>query len=208
LKDYQNEALARQYKDLVDRAVTAEARVARSDGSLAKAVARYYFKLLAIKDEYEVARLFTSGDFMKSVAEKFEGDYKIRFHLAPPLLAERDQETGELKKREFGPWMMKAFGVLAKFKGLRGTPLDIFGYTEERRMERRLIGEYETLIGDVFEGLTSANYDIAIDLVSVPEHIRGFGHVKERHVTMAKRMEADLLARFRDPAPAPAQAAE
>lgn len=207
LKDYQNDALARRYKDMVDRAVTAEARIARADGSLAKAVARYYFKLLAIKDEYEVARLYTSGTFLKSVADKFEGAYKIHFHLAPPLTAERDPETGELKKREYGPWMFKAFGLLAKLKGLRGTMFDIFGYSDERRMERRLIGEYEDLLREVFDGLSTSNYDIAVDLASVPEHIRGFGHVKERHVTMAKRTEADLLSRFRDPAGTPAQPA-
>ena len=199
LKAYQNDALARRYKDLVDRVVTAEGRVGRSDGSLAKAVARYYFKLLAIKDEYEVARLYSDGAFLKSVQEKFEGDYKLRFHLAPPLLAAKDPDSGELQKREYGPWMIKAFGVLAKFKGLRGTALDIFGYTEERKMERRLITEYEAVIEEVLRDLSSKNYDTAIELAEVPEKIRGFGHVKERHVGLAKQQEASLLARFRNP---------
>ncbi len=209
LKIYQNEALARRYKDLVDRTVTAEARIGRADGSLAEAVARYYFKLLAIKDEYEVARLYTDGRFLKSLRERFEGDYKLRFHLAPPLFAERDSDTGELKKREYGAWMMSAFGLLARLKGLRGTALDIFGYSEERRMERRLITEYEAVIEEILTSLTLSNYDTAVELASVPEHIRGYGHVKDRHVTMAKRMEQDLLARFRNPSAQTApQAAE
>ena len=209
LKEYQNDSLARRYKDLVDKVVTAEGRVGRADGSLAKAVARYYYKLLAIKDEYEVARLFTNGKFMKSVRDRFEGDYTLKFHLAPPLFAERDPETGELKKREYGPWMMSAFGLLAKLKGLRGTPLDIFGYSEERKMERRLITDYETVIGDIIAGLSASNYDTAIELAEVPEHIRGYGHVKERHVKLAKDTEAKLMAKFRDPSSAQApQAAE
>lgn len=209
LKEYQNDSLARRYKDLVDKVVTAEGRVGRADGSLAIAVARYYYKLLAIKDEYEVARLFTNGKFMKSVRDRFEGDYTLKFHLAPPLFAERDPETGELKKREYGPWMMSAFGLLAKLKGLRGTPLDIFGYSEERKMERRLITDYETVIGDIIAGLSASNYDTAIELAEVPEHIRGYGHVKERHVKLAKDTEAKLMAKFRDPSSAQApQAAE
>jgi indolepyruvate ferredoxin oxidoreductase len=207
LKAYQNDALARRYKDLVDRVVTAESRVSHGD-DLARAVARYYFKLLAVKDEYEVARLYTNGDFLKSVNERFEGDFKIKFHLAPPLIAARDQETGELKKREYGPWMMRAFGLLAKLKGLRGTPLDVFGYTDERKMERRLITEYETVLAEVLEKLDRGNLETAVELASVPERIRGYGHVKERHVKLAKQQEAELLARFRDPTPAPAQAAE
>ena len=209
LKDYQNDSLARRYKDLVDKVVTAEGRVGRADGSLAIAVARYYYKLLAIKDEYEVARLFTNGKFMKSVRERFEGDFKLKFHLAPPLFAERDPNTGELKKREYGPWMMSAFGLLAKLKGLRGTPLDIFGYSEERKMERRLITDYETMIGDIIAGVSASNYDTAIELAEIPEHIRGYGHIKERHVKLAKDTEAKLMAQFRDPSSAQApQAAE
>ena len=146
---------------------------------------------------------------MKSVRERFEGDFKLKFHLAPPLFAERDPNTGELKKREYGPWMMSAFGLLAKLKGLRGTPLDIFGYSEERKMERRLITDYETMIGDIIAGVSASNYDTAIELAEIPEHIRGYGHIKERHVKLAKDTEAKLMAQFRDPSSAQApQAAE
>lgn len=208
LKAYQNDALARRYKDLVDQAVTAEGRIARADGSLAKSVARYYFKLLAIKDEYEVARLYTSGEFMRSVKERFEGDFSLKFHLAPPLFAERDPDSGELKKREYGPWMMKAMGILASLRGLRGTPLDVFGYSEERKSERALIGDYEDLMANVFNGLKSENFDTAVELACVPDRIRGFGHVKDRHVAMAKKLEGDLLIRFQNPAAAQTEAAE
>ncbi|NMM45894.1 indolepyruvate ferredoxin oxidoreductase family protein [Rhodospirillaceae bacterium KN72] len=207
LKDYQNTAYARRYKDLVDRVVTAEARIARSDGHLAKAVARYYFKLLAIKDEYEVARLYTNGDFLRSVRDRFEGDYKLHFHLAPPLFADRDPDTGELKKKEYGPWMMSAFGLLAKLRFLRGTAFDIFGRTDERKMERQLIADYEAMIEEILNTLTSANYDTAIELAALPEKIRGFGHVKERHVALAKKQESDLLARYRNPSGSPAEPA-
>lgn len=199
LKAYQSEAYARRYKDMVDRVVSVEGRLAQADGRLAEAVARYYFKLLAIKDEYEVARLYSDGAFLKSLQARFEGDFKLRFHLAPPLLAAKDPETGELRKKEYGPWMLKAFGVLAKLKGLRGTPFDVFGYTEERKMERRLITEYETVIGEILANLSTQNYDIAIALAELPETIRGFGHVKERHVGIAKQQEATLLDRFRNP---------
>jgi indolepyruvate ferredoxin oxidoreductase len=199
LKDYQNDALARRYKDMVDRAVTAEGRLSRADGRFAAAVARYYFKLLAIKDEYEVARLYSNGDFLRKVRAQFEGDYKIKFHLAPPLFAERNPETGELQKKQYGPWMMRAFGVLARLKGLRGTPLDIFGYSDERKMERRLIGEYEAILEELFNGLSEKSYETAVALAEIPEQIRGFGHVKERHVARAKQAEAALLVQFRDP---------
>src|SRR5262245_19623365 len=116
---------------------------------LTEAVARYYYKLLAIKDEYEVARLYTDGEFIKALGAQFEGDYRLEFNLAPPLVAARDPDSGHLIKRSFGPWMMKAFGLLAKLRFLRGTPLDIFGYSPERRRERQLIAEYEKLIGEI-----------------------------------------------------------
>lgn len=197
LKDYQNEAYARRYKDFVGRVYDVEARAVRGSDALARTVARYYFKLLAVKDEYEVARLYTSGPFMKTVGAQFEGDYKLKFHLAPPLIAERDTETGELKKREFGPWIMRAFGLLAKMKGLRGTPFDIFGRSAERRMERALIGEYESVIEELLAALKPENHDLAVEIAGIPERIRGFGHVKERHVAAAKAKETELLNLFR-----------
>ena len=208
LTEYQNEAYARRYKDLVVRVQRAENDRAKGKSGLAEAVARYYFKLLAYKDEYEVARLFTNGDFLRRVHDQFEGDYKLKFHMAPPLFARRDPETGELEKQEFGPWMMAAFRVLAGLKFLRGTPLDIFGRSAERKQERRLIADYEAMVDELCNGLSSRNHEIAIAIASVPEHIRGYGHVKEQHLEKAKAEEAALLRAFRDPNTPQAQAAE
>jgi indolepyruvate ferredoxin oxidoreductase len=164
---------------------------------LADAVARYDFKLRAVKDEYEVARLYAGSDFAERVAAQFEGDYKLVFHLAPPLLNKPDPVTGIAKKSSFGPWMMKAFGALAKFKGLRGTALDVFGRTDECRLERRLLAEYESLVDEILGKLAPHNHAIAVEIARVPEHIRGFGHVKERHVKEAKARETVLVGEFR-----------
>jgi indolepyruvate ferredoxin oxidoreductase len=128
----------------------------------------------------------------------FEGDVTLRFHLAPPLLAKHDK-TGHLVKQEFGPWMMKAFGVLAKLKGLRGGPLDIFGYTAERKMERALIGQYRQTVGGLLSKLNADNLAQAVAIASIPEDIRGYGHVKERHLKAAKEKEAVLIAAFDAP---------
>ena len=165
--------------------------------ALAEAVARYYFKLLAVKDEYEVARLYAETDFAARVAAQFEGDYKLTFHLAPPVFNKPDPATGEAKKSVYGPWMMRAFGVLAKLRRFRGTALDVFGRTAERRMERALIGEYETLVAELLAALAPHNHALAVELAQIPEHIRGYGHVKERHLAAAKAKEAELLAAFR-----------
>jgi indolepyruvate ferredoxin oxidoreductase len=197
LTAYQNAAYAKRYTDFVARVRSAEEKALAGSTALTAAVARYYFKLLAIKDEYEVARLYTESDFAARVAEQFEGDYKFTFHLAPPLTSPVDPRTGEAKKSTYGPWMMKAFGLLAKFRGLRGTALDVFGKTPERKMERALIGEYETLIEEIVATLATHNHALAVELASIPEHIRGYGHVKERHVKAAKAKQAELLDAFR-----------
>ncbi|MEQ8355557.1 MAG: indolepyruvate ferredoxin oxidoreductase family protein [Kiloniellaceae bacterium] len=199
LTDYQNAAYAERYATLVERARQAEADKAPGFSGFAEAAARYYFKLLAIKDEYEVARLYSGPAFTRSLREQFAGDFKLSVHLAPPLLAKRDPDTGQLQKQEFGSWVLKAMGLLAKMKGLRGTALDIFGYSDERKMERRLIADYEALMDEVLDGLTPDNHGLAVELASIPEKIRGFGHVKEAHLKVAKSCEADLLAVFRDP---------
>ncbi|MBT5571068.1 MAG: indolepyruvate ferredoxin oxidoreductase family protein [Alphaproteobacteria bacterium] len=208
LTEYQNEAYARRYKDLVVKVQKAEGDRAKGSSGLAEAVARYYYKLLAFKDEYEVARLYTDGDFLRRVRDQFEGDYKLKFHMAPPLLAKRDPESDEFLKQEFGPWMMTAFRVLAGFKFLRGTKLDIFGYSAERKQERQLITDYETTMDELISGLNSQNHEIAIAIASIPEHIRGYGHVKEQHLGKAKDEEAALLRAFRDPNAENAKAAE
>jgi indolepyruvate ferredoxin oxidoreductase len=209
LTAYQNEAYAERYRSRVEQVQEAEGRLAANSTALTEAVARNLFKLMAYKDEYEVARLYTDGNFAKQVAATFEGkNLRYEIHLAPPLLARKDPATGVPRKMSFGPWMMKAFGLLAPLKRLRGTPLDIFGYTEERRTERRLIADYEKLLGEILAGLTPARLPLAVGLASIPGKIRGFGHVKARHLAAAKQEEADLLARFRSPEPVLAAAAE
>jgi indolepyruvate ferredoxin oxidoreductase len=206
LTGYQDAAYAKRYLDFVTKVLTVEADKIPGKTSLTEAVARYYFKLLAIKDEYEVARLYSDGEFAKRVAAQFEGDYKLRFHLAPPLTNAPDRETGEAKKSGYGPWMMSAFRVLARLKGLRGTALDIFGKTAERRVERQLITDYEALVAELLPHLAAHNHAIAVELASIPEHIRGYGHVKNRHLKAAKAKEAELVAAFRSARPAEATA--
>jgi indolepyruvate ferredoxin oxidoreductase len=205
LTGYQDAAYARRYISLVEKVRDAEAKI-RGHGGLSEAVARYYFKLLAYKDEYEVARLYTDGSFKKKVASMFEGDYKLRFHLAPPLLAKRHSETGELVKSEYRSWMLGAFGILAKFKFLRGGRFDVFGYTRERRMERQLISDYENMIGELLATLSSENHALAVRIASIPEEVRGFGHVKERSIELAKMKRAELFELFKSPAAAKAAA--
>jgi indolepyruvate ferredoxin oxidoreductase len=208
LTAYQNEAYARRYRTLVDTARAAETRAVPERTEWTEAVARYFFKLLAVKDEYEVARLYTDGSFEKQLRNQFEGNLKLEFHLAPPILGRRDERTGLPLKQSFGPWMMTLFKGLAWARRLRGTPLDIFGYSAERRLERRLATEYEALMHEIGAGLTPGNHDLAVQLACIPEKIRGYGHVKERHLAAAKAEKADLLARFRAGEPAQALAAE
>jgi indolepyruvate ferredoxin oxidoreductase len=198
LTQYQNADYARRYGDFVAKARKAENEKAKGRGGLAEAVARNLFKLMAYKDEYEVARLYTDGNFARQVASTFEpGSLRFEFHLAPPLLARVDKITGEPRKVSFGPWMMRVFGLLAKLKGLRGTAFDLFGYTAERRTERKLIDDYETLMSEVLDKLHADNHPLAVGLAAIPEKIRGFGHVKLRNLKAAKADEAALLEQFR-----------
>jgi len=186
LTKYQNAAYAKRYRSMVEcvRAVdTAD------DLALSKAVARYYFKLLAYKDEYEVARLYSEPEFRQQLEAQFEGDYKLQFHLAPAWLAKRDSTTGEPRKRELGPWVLNAFGVLAKLKFLRGTPLDVFGYGHDRRVERELISEYERNLEGLLAQLKPTNYRTAVAIAALPELIRGYGPVKERSIAKARQQE-------------------
>jgi indolepyruvate ferredoxin oxidoreductase len=209
LTAYQNAAYAARYRQWVDEAKAAEAARAPGKCGLAEAVARYLFKLMAYKDEYEVARLYTDGAFKKQVEAEFDGDHlRFEFHLAPPLLARRDKTTGLPRKMSFGPWMLRVFGLLAKFKGLRGTPFDPFGRTLERRTERRLIADYEAMLDKTLGALTPENHPVAVGLAAIPEKIRGFGHVKQRHLAAAKADQAALLEQFRAGAPVLLKAAE
>ncbi len=196
LTAYQSPALAERYRRLVERVREAEARIAPASEALAGAVARSYAKLLAYKDEYEVARLYSDGRFRASLERQFDGEYRLSVHLAPPLIASRDPETGALRKREYGPWVLRAMGLLARLRRLRGTPLDPFGYTEERRMERALIGEYERTVERLLAGLDGERLPLAVEIASLPEEMRGFGHVKLAAVTRTRAREAELLARY------------
>jgi len=198
LTDYQNAAYADRFTALVDKVTAAEKRLNDQD-DLARTVAKYYFKLLAYKDEYEVARLYTDPAFLKKVTQTFTGDYKINFHLAPPSLANADPENGKPQKSVYGPWMMSAFRMLAKLKFLRGTKLDPFGRNPERKIERQLITDYEKLVTEVLDGINHENVRIAKALLALPEHIRGYGHVKEEHIAKVKVREAELLEQFRNP---------
>jgi indolepyruvate ferredoxin oxidoreductase len=209
LTAYQNAAYAARYRALVGKVKAAEAARTPGHCELTETVARYLFKLMAYKDEYEVARLYTDGAFLKQVETEFDGDnLRFEFHLAPPLLARRDKTTGLPRKMSFGPWMLPAFRLLAKFKGLRGTPFDPFGRSLERRTERKLIGDYEAMLDEVLAKLKPDNHHIAVALAAIPEKIRGFGHVKQQHLTAAKADEAALLEQFRAGTPALLKAAE
>src|SRR5712671_5149278 len=196
LTSYQDSAYAERYRKRVERARETEALKAGGT-ALTEAIARYYFKLLGYKDEYEVARLYADPAFARKIEAMFEGGYKLKFHLAPPVFNKPDPRTGEASKSQFGAWMMPAFRILAKLKGLRGTALDVFGYTKERRTERRLIVEYEMTVAELLDRLDRENLRLAVEIAAIPEHIRGYGHIKRRQLDEAKKKEAALLAAFR-----------
>ncbi len=204
---YQDAAYAERFRALVDRATSAEATYAPGCSGLAAAVARGYFKLLAVKDEYEVARLYSDGSFARQLADTVEGDLRVTYHMAPPLLDRRDK-AGCPVKTAFGPWLRHLLPALSAAKRLRGTPLDLFGYTAERRTERRLTRDYEALVPQLLAGLTPENHATAMALAVLPEAIKGFGPVKERNRLAAKAEEAALLARWRATPPALRLAAE
>ncbi|CAM3004865.1 indolepyruvate ferredoxin oxidoreductase [Ectopseudomonas mendocina] len=193
LTAYQNAAYAERYRELVERVRKADTD---AEQRLSKAVARYYFKLLAYKDEYEVARLYSDATFRKQLEAQFEGDYRLQFHLAPSWLSKPDAVTGQPRKRSFGPWMLKAFGVLARFKFLRGSVLDPFGHSAERRLERELIEEYEANVAYLLAELNADNYRTAVALAEIPEQIRGYGHVKEAALAKARQQATQLKARL------------
>jgi indolepyruvate ferredoxin oxidoreductase len=202
LTDYQNAAYAQSYRALVTQVEQVESAWGKT--SLSEAVARYLFKLMAYKDEYEVARLYSDGRFAKTVADRFEGDYQLHFHLAPPLLA-KTNDQGELIKQKFGPITLTVFKLLARFKGLRGTPWDVFGHAKERRQERALIAQYRETVAELLVVLAAGpqapgaleRYQLALDIARIPEQIRGFGHVKARHLAAAQQNWKDWLAHLR-----------
>ena len=201
LVGYQNAAYAQRYQAFVDKVKAAEAPLGST--RLTEAVARYLFKLMAYKDEYEVARLHTDRAFTERIAGMFEGDYKLVHHLAPPLMAKRN-DHGELQKRPFGPWMRHAFALLARMKGLRGTPFDPFGRSTERKTERALVDEYRASIEELLASLTAASLSQAAEIARIPEEIRGYGHVKARHLEAARKKWHGLMGQWRDAARAAA----
>ena len=207
LTDYQNRRYARRYRDLVDRVAARERECVGSD-DLARAVARGAFKLLAVKDEYEVARLFTDGTFRRQLEAEFEGDYRVTWHAAPPripvldwLVDRTDPRTGRTRKVQLGPWVFPALRGLARLRFLRGSPFDPFGRTAHRRLERKLAATYEATLTELLAGLTPGNHRIAVEIASLPESVRGFEGVKEAQLAKAREREAELLARFRQQDP-------
>jgi len=208
LTGYQNAAYAARYRERVEQARAAEAAKAPGKCGLAEAVARNLFKLMAYKDEYEVARLYSDGAFLRQAAAEFDGDLTFTFHLAPPLLARKDPATGEPRKMSFGPWMMTAFSLLARLKFLRGTAFDPFGRTEERRTERRLVADYEAVLEELLAKLTPDNHHLAVGIAAIPDKIRGFGHIKLATLRVAKADEEALLDQFRSGTPPLLKAAE
>ena len=201
---YQDAACAARYRTLVERVrATESARVGRDSTRLARTVAQAYFKLLAYKDEYEVARLYCDPAFWNAIESTFEGDYQVRFHLAPPLLAGRDPHSGHPVKRRYGALMRPLFRLLASMKGLRGTAWDPFGRNPERRAERELIRQYESDLGEILDSLNYGRMPLALELASLPLKIRGYGHVKTAAIAAAATERENLLARWRQAPSAP-----
>ena len=194
LTDYQNASYAKRYSDVVARVKAAEAAFHKT--SLSEAVARNLFKLMAYKDEYEVARLHTNTAFLQKIGDMFEGDYTVNYHLAPPIIS-KTNEKGELQKQKFGPLMLTGFKLLKHLKVLRGTPLDIFGNTEEREMERALIGEYVASIDEVLAKLNADNHALALEIANLPDAVKGFGHVKARNVVAVQSKWDGLMEKWR-----------
>ncbi len=200
---YQNERYAEHYAGIVERVRRAEGQVAPGSTRLAEAVARNAYKLLAIKDEYEVARLYTDGEFAKAVQDAFDGDIQVHLHLAIPGLRKHDAASGEPLKRRYGPWMLNAMRLLARLKALRGTPFDVLGYSAERRMERALAKDYERVVARLCTELTAADLDLACEIAALPDAIRGFGPVKQRNAHAARTRQDVLMAEWQRRHPAP-----
>lgn len=196
LTAYQNAAYAQRYETFLRRVTKEERSKAPGQTGLSEAVARYLFKLMAYKDEYEVARLYTDGRFQDRLTSQFSDVESIRYYLAPPLISRRDPETGNQIKREFGPWVLRALKMIRPMRRLRGTVFDPFGHTLERQQERRQITAYEEVITSLLETLTPDHHALAVEIATVPASIRGFGHVKARHLKNAQEKEAALLAKY------------
>jgi indolepyruvate ferredoxin oxidoreductase len=194
LTDYQNKQYANDYENFVRSVKAKESGLGQT--TLTETVAKQLFKLMAYKDEYEVARLHTNKQFLERVKTQFEGDYKVFYHLAPPMLAKRN-EKGQLIKQKMSPYMLLVFKALSRLKFLRGTSLDLFGRTEERQTERALIEEYKDTVNELLVSLNAQNHALAVNVAKVPEQIKGFGHVKEKHIEAAMLQWQNNLDQFR-----------
>jgi indolepyruvate ferredoxin oxidoreductase len=195
LTAYQDVAYAERYRRTLAPVIAAAKRVG-ADDALPIGAAKSLYRLMAYKDEYEVARLYTDGNFASALADTFEGDMRVEVHLAPPLFAKKDPQTGVPRKRKYGPWMFTAMRTLARLRGLRGTAFDPFGRTAERRMERALVTEFEGALADIASHLRADNVAVATALAAVPQDMRGFGHVKEKNVAIARARMAELRGRL------------
>ncbi len=202
LAEYQNQQYAERYRAAIASVRTAESRISDAT-SLTESAVRSLFKLMAYKDEYEVARLYTDGSFAREIAAQFEGDVQLSFHMAPPIFSKRDKLTGHLRKRRFGSWMMRVFSILARLKILRGSAFDVFGFSAERREERSLVGEFESLLVQLSDTLSERSLPLAIEIASLPMDIRGYGHVKaaatQAYRSKLKTKLSELESLFNDP---------
>ena len=193
---YQNKRYAEKYKVLVDYVKKYEEKIKIGNNSFSNTVAINYFKLMSYKDEYEVARLYSNKEFINKITDTFEGNFKINFHLAPPIFYKKDKVTGNPLKMNFGFWIMILFKFISKFKFLRGTYFDIFGYFDERKIERILIKNYEQRILEICSKLTIDNNALAVEIASIPDQIRGFGYIKKKNIEIAKSCEVKLMSSF------------
>ena len=193
---YQNKKYADKYKELVDYVKKCEEKISVDIKNFSNAVAINYFKLMSYKDEYEIARLYSDNEFINKINETFEGNFKINYHLSPPIFSTKDKVTGYPLKINFGSWIMILFKFISLFKFLRGTYFDLFGYFEERKIERLLINNYKDRILEICSKLTIENYALAVEIASTPDQIRGFGYIKEKNIEIAKRCEDKLMSAF------------
>ena len=193
LIEYQSKAYSEKYLKLLEKSKQKLKKLNIENDELLKAIAKYFFKLMAYKDEYEVARLYTNGEFDKNLNKAFEGKLKLKFHIAPPLFAPRDPDTGKLKKITVGSWILPIFKILSKFKFLRSTIFDPFGKTQERKTERFMISQYASDIGKILNEINSKNIALAVQIASVPDMVRGYGHVKEENISKASKKRDDLF---------------
>jgi indolepyruvate ferredoxin oxidoreductase len=192
LVNYQNRRWADRYVAQVKQVREAEEKLGENNQLLTRAVAQQLYRVMAYKDEYEVARLFAETDFMKEVNNTFEGDFKIHFHLAPPIMNRGTDAQGRPRKRQFGPWMFRAFRLLAKFRVLRGTVIDPFRYSSDRKLERAQLGEYQQLVERIVRELDTSNYDTFLQLAELASEIRGYGPVREKAVEGVQQKKAQL----------------